>query len=172
MATLGQVSDVITKQLRARTKRLLSALEDDATDFTEIVESSKAVAELAGTISDFYGEIEQMLQNPLQGSSQPEDDEESPTRSAEPSGDHNQDPAGHNGSDQEEVTKEELLERAREMNVHGRSSMSKDELAAAVEAEENLTKDELLERARQAGIEGRSSMSKDELRAALRDADS
>jgi hypothetical protein len=75
-----------------------------------------------------------------------------------------------NGSPAEEVTKEDLLERAREVNVHGRSSMSKDELVEAVETEESQTKEELLERAREAGIEGRSAMSKDELRKALREA--
>ncbi len=68
------------------------------------------------------------------------------------------------------MTKDELLERAREVNVQGRSSMTKDELAEAVEAEEGRTKDELLERAQRAGIEGRSSMTKDELRAALTEA--
>jgi hypothetical protein len=73
-------------------------------------------------------------------------------------------------SGNDEATKEELLARARDMNVPGRSSMSKDELAEAVEAEESQTKEELLERARQAGIEGRSSMTKDELRQALADA--
>jgi hypothetical protein len=63
-------------------------------------------------------------------------------------------------STEEEATKEELLEQARELNVHGRSSMGKEELAQAVEAEESLTKDDLLERAREAGVEGRSSMRK------------
>jgi hypothetical protein len=47
--------------------------------------------------------------------------------------------------------------------------MSKEELAAAVEAEESVTKEELLERARDADIEGRSAMTKEELRDALRD---
>jgi hypothetical protein len=47
------------------------------------------------------------------------------------------------------VTKEQLLEQARGVNIHGRSSMSKEELAEAVEAEESQTKEELLERARE-----------------------
>src|SRR5206468_525212 len=59
--------------------------------------------------------------------------------------------SGQNGSSADDVTKEELLDRAREVNVHGRSSMTKDQLLEAVEAEESLTKEELLERARQAG---------------------
>jgi post-segregation antitoxin (ccd killing protein) len=68
------------------------------------------------------------------------------------------------------VTKEELLEQARDLHVEGRSSMTKEELAQAVEAEESVTKDELLERARDANIEGRSSMTKEELRDALHEA--
>jgi hypothetical protein len=53
--------------------------------------------------------------------------------------------SGDNGSN-DETTKVELLERAREVNLPGRSSMSKDELEKAVEAEEQVTKDELLVR--------------------------
>ena len=73
--------------------------------------------------------------------------------------------SGANGS-KDETTKEELLDRAREVNLPGRSSMSKDELEKAVEAEAQVTKDELLEWARKAGIEARASMTKDELRKA------
>jgi hypothetical protein len=69
------------------------------------------------------------------------------------------------------VTKEQLLEQARGVNIHGRSSMSKEELAEAVEAEESQTKEELLERAREAEIDGRSGMTKKELRRALNRAD-
>jgi hypothetical protein len=76
-----------------------------------------------------------------------------------------------NGASIEDITKEQLLEQARGVNVHGRSSMSKQELAQAVEAEESKTKEELLERARDAEIEGRSAMTKKELRQALNEAD-
>ena len=46
----------------------------------------------------------------------------------------------------EEPTVTELLEQAKEAAIPGRSSMSKDELAEAVEAQEQQTKDELLDR--------------------------
>jgi hypothetical protein len=70
----------------------------------------------------------------------------------------------------EERNLEELRERARELDIEGRSSMTKEELAQAVEAEQSQTKEDLLEHARQAGIEGRSSITKEELRRSLREA--
>ena len=95
----------------------------------------------------------------------------------------------------EERSVEELRDRARELEIEGRGSMSKDELIAALReqrqpkqpkgdankaaartqdskidrrpfAERSL--EELRDRARELEIEGRSSMSKDELIAALR----
>jgi len=92
----------------------------------------------------------------------------------------------------EERSVEELRDRAREVEIDGRGSMSKDELIAALReqrqpkgdankaaartqdnkidrrpfAERSL--EELRDRARELEIEGRSSMSKDELIAALR----
>ena len=80
-------------------------------------------------------------------------------------------------------TKEMLEERARELDVSGRSNMSKDELLDAIEAAtdengrqkggraglENKTVDELHDMASERKIEGRSSMNKDELIDALAD---
>ena len=75
------------------------------------------------------------------------------------------------------LTKDELMERARELDVDGRSNMNKDELKQAIidtyeaQAERNLsnkTKDELYDLAQERDIEGRSSMDKDELIEALR----
>jgi hypothetical protein len=95
----------------------------------------------------------------------------------------------------EERSVEELRDRARELEIEGRASMSKDELiaalrnhrqpkqpkdAAAQKAEqrkqdkvdrrpfEDRSVEELRDRARELEIEGRASMSKDELIAALR----
>jgi hypothetical protein len=96
----------------------------------------------------------------------------------------------------EERSVEELRDRARELQIEGRASMSKDELIAALrnhrqpqqpkgdaqkaEARKQDTKvdrrpfaerslEELRDRARELEIEGRSAMSKDELVAALRE---
>lgn len=152
MATLGQVGNLVTEQLREQVEELVEAVEEEAPDFSKVSRLADGVAELADRIGAIYREVEQAL---------------SGERRDDPGDSRRQDEDG-NGA--EEVTKDELLERAREVNVQGRSSMTKDELAEAVEAEEGRTKDELLERAQRAGIEGRSSMTKDELRAALTEA--
>jgi hypothetical protein len=99
------------------------------------------------------------------------------------------------GRTYEERSVEELRERAAELQIEGRSTMSKDELIAALRqhrqrrparsdtpgsqppkqerqadrrAYEERSIEELRERARELQIEGRSTMSKDELIAALR----
>ena len=99
------------------------------------------------------------------------------------------------GRTYEERSVEELRERAGELQIEGRSSMSKDELIAALRnhrksrsarseapksrpptqdrptdrrAYEDRNLEELRERARELDIEGRSAMGKDELIAALR----
>ena len=72
------------------------------------------------------------------------------------------------------LTKDELMERAQELDVSGRSSMTKDELKEAIVAAydddpegDGPTKSELYEQAKELDVEGRSSMSKDELRDAV-----
>ena len=94
------------------------------------------------------------------------------------------------GRTYEERTVEELRERATELEIEGRSSMSKDDLIAALRDHrrqrsakhdapqqertpdrrtyEERTVEELRERAGALEIDGRSAMSKDELIAALR----
>jgi hypothetical protein len=78
-------------------------------------------------------------------------------------------------------TKEMLEERARELEIEGRSSMSKDKLLSAIEdavdddgrkkggeaSLEGKTRDELYELAKEEDVEGRSDMKKDELVDAL-----
>jgi Rho termination factor, N-terminal domain len=94
------------------------------------------------------------------------------------------------GRTYEERTIDEVRERAGELQIQGRSTMSKDELIVALRGHrkqrsakhdaakheptpdrrtyEERTLEELRERARELEIEGRSAMSKDELIAALR----
>jgi len=89
------------------------------------------------------------------------------------------------GRTYEERSVEELRERAGELQIEGRSSMTKDELITALRdhrkarspkpdrapdrrAYEERSIEELRERARELEIEGRSSMTKDELITALR----
>jgi hypothetical protein len=167
MATLGQVGELVTTRLRERVEELVSAVQDDSTDFGEVSRLADAVGELTDTVAEIYTDLEQTLMRGLQQGGAQEQEEQREEPRSEQRGQQSDD---SNGSAGDEVTKEELLERAREVNIHGRSSMTKEELAQAVEAEEAVTKEELLERAREAGIEGRSSMTKDELRDALREA--
>lgn len=170
MATLGQVAEVVTEQLRERLERLVSAVENDMPDFTEIAGEADSVAEFADMVAELYADLEHRLQRGLQGADRRDDgDAEAARPQAERSSRRRSQPAQSEPSDAD-VTKEELLEQARELHVEGRSSMTKEELARAVEEEESVTKDELLDRARDAHIEGRSSMTKDELREALHEA--
>jgi len=161
MATLEQLSEAVTEQLRERVERLVSAVEDDAQDFTAIANVADSVAEFADTVGDIYTDLERRL---LGGSESDDGNAQGRrSRAKQPQG-------AHSESTSEDATKDELLEQARELHVEGRSSMTKEELAQAVEAEESVTKDELLECARDANIEGRSSMTKEELRDALHEA--
>jgi len=170
MATLEQLGELVTTQLRDRVDRLVSVVEDDAADLAGVADLAKEVAEVAGTIDEIYRDLDQMLVSGLEGDGRSEQEGDDPQRQGKTRGAQRQEQSAENGSQAEEVTKEDLLERARDANIQGRSTMSKEELAQAVEADESLTKDELLERARVADIEGRSAMTKEELRKALRDA--
>jgi hypothetical protein len=163
MATLGQVGDVMTGQLGERVARLVSAVENESPDFTEIASLADAVAEFADRVGDLYRDVDRQLLAGLNRDRADEHEGPSRNRPSQPA---------QSASAADEVTKEELLEQARELHVEGRSSMTKEELARAVEAEESVTKEELLERARDANIEGRSSMTKDELRQAVHEAGS
>jgi hypothetical protein len=166
MATLGQVGELVTAQLLERVEGLARTVDDEASDLAEIVRLADAVGEFADAVAEIYRDIDQRLEGGLQAGSDGGDDAPGSRQHEEPG----REQGGQNGQSAEGVTKEELLERAREVDVPGRSSMTKDELTEAVEAEESVTKEELLERARQAGIDGRSTMSKKELRQALREA--
>ena len=82
---------------------------------------------------------------------------------------------GH--ADGDGLTRDELYERARELDVDGRSDMTKDELKGAIldayrDGDDAPTRDELYERAKGLGVEGRSDMTKDELREAVDRAES
>src|SRR5215211_590889 len=172
MATLRQVGEVMTTELRERVERLVSAVDDDALDFSEIARLADAVGELADMLGETYSDLEQTLMGALRGDSgskQEEDDsqQEQEQGDGQPRGAQRQEQSDENGPTAEDVTKEELLERAREAGIEGRSSMTKEDLAQAVEAEESVTKEELLERAREVNVSGRSSMTKDELAQAV-----
>ena len=168
MATVGQVGELVSAQLRERVDRLVSAVDGSAPDFAEVASLADAVGEFADTIAEIYEDLEQTLMSGLRRGSDSEHESDDSQKAREPRRRQTQPHSDQDGTT-EETTREELLDQARELNVHGRSSMAKEELAQAVEEEESLTKDDLLERARAADIEGRSSMTKEELREALRE---
>lgn len=173
MATLEQVGELVTTELQDRVDRLVSELQGDTPDFGEVARLADAVGEVADQTATIFLDLEQTLTRGLHGDAATDAETNERPRKQQKGRGHekSQQRADENGSSAEDVTKEELLEQAREVNVHGRSSMSKQELAEAVEAEESQTKEELLERAREAEIEGRSAMTKTELRQALNEAD-
>lgn len=75
-------------------------------------------------------------------------------------------------SEEDEPTKQELYEQAQELEIEGRSQMSKEELQDAVseQLKEDLaekTYDQLYSQAQELEIEGRSQMSKEELQDAI-----
>ena len=117
-------------------------------------------------------------------------DRERPEQPQAPTAEASEQDRRPDGRTYEERSVEELRERAGELQIEGRSTMSKDELIAALrnhrkarsaksqppkqEAQpdrrtyEERSVEELRDRARELQVEGRSAMSKDELVAALR----
>lgn len=80
--------------------------------------------------------------------------------------------AGYTEKGTEEPTKQELYERAQQLEIDGRSQMDKAELQEAVDnaaiAElQQQTRDELYQQAQELDIEGRSNMNKEELAKAI-----
>ena len=83
--------------------------------------------------------------------------------------------AGYSDSDSDDATKQELYEKARELDIDGGSKMNKAELQEAVENNnsdlQEQTRDELYEKARELDIDGRSKMNKEDLAKAIREQD-
>ncbi len=79
---------------------------------------------------------------------------------------------GYTHGDSKGLTKDYLTRRAAELDVEGRSSMTKEELKEAILDHptaylDDMTKEELYERAKALDISGRSKMDKGELREAV-----
>jgi Rho termination factor, N-terminal domain len=153
---------------------------------TETIDTATEAADITvetveGTVRERAHQIEGQLQHGQERVEQPQARKAGTAKAASPKQDRKFD-----GRTYEERSLEELRERAGELQIEGRSSMSKDELIAALRnhrqsrsakndapgqdrrsyEERNL--EELRERARELDIEGRSAMSKDELIATLR----
>jgi hypothetical protein len=168
MATLKDASE-LTEELRALVRQLdeqvagggdllnLVTLADDVAEFADSLAATFAAIddELGRSLSNAGGAKKRAAEAKRQA--RPKRAQSGATRAKAPQ-----------ASEEPEPTKSELLEQAQEAAIAGRSSMSREELAEAVEAQEELTKEELLERARALDIPGRSEMSKQQLLKALR----
>lgn len=80
-------------------------------------------------------------------------------------------------ADDHEPTQQDLYQEAQQLQIQGRSKMSKDELQDAIadakaNALENQTRNQLYEKAQALDIRDRSKMNKDDLIKAIREADS
>jgi hypothetical protein len=144
-----------------------------------------AVTTVETTVGERVRQVEELVQ-----ATQAEQEQRDPEQPQAPKAESPQQNRKFDGRTYEERTLEELRERAGELQIEGRSSMTKDELIAALRdhrkqrsakndastqeptpdrrAYEERTLDELRERAGELEIEGRSAMTKDELIAALR----
>src|SRR5688500_14359051 len=171
MATLRDAAQV-AQQLEELAARLKSELTDGDVDFTALMRLADEAGESADALASTFAAMDEALMQRLTGRAADEEAgsaNEGGTERRQRQRQRRQQPA-RRGGDEEGETKDELLERAREAGIEGRSAMSKDDLRKAVTAEDSLSKEELLERAREADIPGRSEMSKEELKEALRSA--
>src|SRR5215208_4603167 len=157
---------------------------------TTVEAAAPAVETVQGTVRERARQVEAELKGSPERVEQPQGDQDDAPKAEPPKQDRRPDRRTY-----EERTVEELRERAGELQIEGRSTMSKDELIAALRnhrksrsaktdaaksqpptqdrpadrrSYEERSIEELRERARELEIEGRSSMTKDELIAALR----
>jgi hypothetical protein len=169
MATIRDAAQV-AQQLQELAARLHSELTNGDVDFTAMTRLADDLGESADRLASAFAAMDEALMQRLPGQGG-----ERESRGGDEGGgrrqrqrQRRQEPAQRGGDDEDSETKEELLERARQVGIEGRSAMSKEDLRKAVEAADSLSKEELLERAREADIPGRSEMTKEELREALR----
>jgi hypothetical protein len=157
---------------------------------TTVEAADTAVETVQGTVRERARQVEAELKGSPERVEQPQGDQDDAPKAEPPKQDRRPD-----GRTYEERSVEELRERAGELQIEGRSAMSKDELIAALRNHrksrsaktdaaksqpptqdrpadrrtyEERSIEELRERARELEIEGRSTMTKDELIAALR----
>jgi hypothetical protein len=156
----------LTEQLEKLAAQLHTELTEAEMDFAELAALADDVGESADSLAAMLMAIDEALKGPLTERQDEDERADSPRR-----GGGRQTGRRHRTSataaTHDEPTKEELLDRARALDIPGRSAMSKDELLEAIRSEEEPSKQTLLDRAREADIPGRSDMSKEELSQAL-----
>jgi hypothetical protein len=178
------VAGVATRQVDIAVDTVVETVD------TAVEAADTSVETVEATAREHAHRVEAQLQHSRQRVEQPQAGQGDASKAEPPKQDRRPD-----GRTYEERTVEELRERAAELEIEGRSSMSKEELIAALRnhrlsrsaktdapksqppkrdrepdrrSYEERSLEELRERARELEIEGRSSMSKEELIAALR----
>jgi hypothetical protein len=168
----------------ARTLAGVATRQVDITVGTAVEAADTTVETVESTVRERTHQLEGELQQGRERVERPQASKADTAKAASPQQNR------PDGRTYEERSLEELRERAGELQIQGRSSMSKDELIAALRnhrqsrsakngapkqdrapdrrSYEERSLEELRERARELDIEGRSAMSKDELIATLR----
>jgi len=168
----------------ARTLAGVATRQIDITVGTAVEAADTTVETVESTVRERTHQLEGELQQGRERVERPQASKADTAKAASPQQNR------PDGRTYEERSLEELRERAGELQIQGRSSMSKDELIAALRnhrqsrsakngapkqdrapdrrSYEERSLEELRERARELDIEGRSAMSKDELIATLR----
>src|SRR5215211_3146851 len=159
VATLQQAGRM-TEELQSLAARLHSELTEGDVDFGALTAFADDLSEAADNVAATFAQLDEILTQRLLGAGA---DADKSDRRRSRSGGGREPDEGDAGP-----SKDELLAQAREANITGRSSMTKEELEKAVGDLDDLSKQDLLERARRAGIQGRSSMTKEELKEAIR----
>jgi hypothetical protein len=177
----------LARTLAGVTTRQVDIAVDTVTETidTAVEAADATVGTVESTARERAHQLESELQHGHERVEQPQASQGDTAKAASPKQDRRPD-----GRTYEERSVEELRERAAELQIEGRSSMSKDELIAALRDHrqsrsakndaprqnrapdrrtyEERSLEDLRERARELDIEGRSAMSKDELIATLR----
>ena len=177
----------VAEQTLAAQRQLALTLAGVATRQVDTAVESvgTAVVAIETTVGEGVRRVEDLVE-----AAQAEQEQQDPEQPQAPKAESPQQHRKFDGRTYEERSIDELRERARELEIEGRSAMSKDELIAALRNHrkqrsakndppnqertpdrrtyEERTLEELRERAGELEIEGRSAMNKDELIAALR----
>ena len=163
MATLSGAGTIV-EDLRDAVTQLNEELTEGDVDFGKLTTLSDRVGQVADGIASTFAQMDRILSEQVLGSDAGQSPGDASGSGKRTSGDES---SAGDGAAEDEPTREDLLARAKEVDLPGRSSMSKEELAKALEDAEGMSKEELLEQARKLGIPGRSSMTKDQLREAV-----
>ena len=158
MATLRDAGR-LTEELQELAGRLNTELTEGDGDFGSLSSLADNLGEAADNVAATFTQLDEILNERLLGQVSEETSTSGRRRRA-----------GQARGKMEDLSKDDLLERARKAGIAGRSGMSKKELKDALRTEGSLSKEDLLERARDAELPGRSDMSKAELRDALQSA--